>query len=265
VTWDGQAWTVATGPETAGGGWFELADVDCPAAGWCVAAGERYIHNQGQPPFVEVLDNGVWTPALLAVPGGVPGTGYAATKAISCAAVGQCSLTGWYYAYVPSWDESVPHGLVETLSDGAWTPLELVPPFAEEANESYGRGIACPEPGQCVVAGETLGESMVALVPSGTVLRSPVTQDESSAYAIACVAVDSCLAVGLRADLGAHWQPLLETFDGTTVSAEVAPFVQSGHLELNDVAVQDPSHYVAVGTYFFDDGYLLTDIPASIP
>lgn len=265
VTWDGTAWTVRTGPETPGGGWFELADVDCPAAGWCVAAGERFIRGHGQPPFVEVLDAGVWTPALLAVPGGAPGVGYSEARGVSCVAVGECSYAGWYAAYLPNWGESVSHGLVETLSGGSWTALELVPPFAEEANEDYATDIVCLEPGRCDMSGEILGESMVAMAPSGTVLRSPVTQGESDASAIACVALDSCLAVGVRGDLGPDWQPLLELVHGSSVTAEQASFVESGDLELTDVAVQDASHYVAVGGYFIDDGYLLTDIPASGP
>ncbi len=143
-TLSGGTWTAST-LQTG----VNLRSLWCASSTSCIAVGSgSAASNAG---VSETLSGSTWTSGTL--PGiGDGGTsngivGVSCTPDItSCVAIG-----GWR---PPAPNSSIPYALIETLSGGTWTPLELPAPNGL----LFPEGIACPTITTCVGAGLSEGE-----------------------------------------------------------------------------------------------------------
>ena len=137
-----------------------LAQVSCPAAGWCVAIG-TYVDDptsicEGESGLIETLSKGTWAAESAPLGGLNPPAQCSAPSllsslsSVSCTAVGACVAVGAYA--VNSGHEL---GLIETLSRGGWTaetaPMANLSPSS--AGFSYLSQVACGSTRLCVADG----------------------------------------------------------------------------------------------------------------
>jgi hypothetical protein len=116
----GGTWTSATlpVPATAGTGtdqFAELYGVSCPAAGSCAAVG-RYKNTKGDTQgLIGVLSGTTWIGLASPLPSnaGTVTTVYSNLDAVTCPLPGACTAVGTSGGHY--------HGLIDTLSEGAWT------------------------------------------------------------------------------------------------------------------------------------------------
>jgi hypothetical protein len=170
-----------------------LNAVSCPAAGSCVAVGVYQDTSNNRDGFTETLSGGAWSPATIPMTGLVPaGLFVNSFTGISCPSAGSCAATGTYQdASGPTASGSgIEHGLLDTLSGGAWTPA-AAPTTALEPPQIY-----ATDPLQS---------------PSG---EQPVTPGS-----VACPAAGSCVAVGFYADPGKSLDGLIETLSDAPIPA----------------------------------------------
>ena len=162
-TLSGGAWTATAAPlpadAAATGQVSGLWAVDCPSPGACVAAG-HYIVRGGQPRFLtDTLAGGAWTAAAIPLPAEAAAdqkwSQYVSTTVggLACPSAGYCVASA---GYVTKANQIVP--VIETLSDGAWTPV--VAPLPADAAPGTGQGnaaylelVTCPAAGHCLIAG----------------------------------------------------------------------------------------------------------------
>lgn len=252
-------WTPVTLPSPPGSTQsYQLNGVACPSPATCVAAG---YHGPGGAVrnLAETLSNGAWTPAEPPAPALGLADPNPGLDAVSCPAPGTCVAAGSYDD-----QNSNPHGLIETLSNGAWTAV--VPPEPSNAvpSENGGLyGVACPAPGDCVAVGgygdqrgiaQALTETLAngtwtpaeALTPGGP----PGVNDSAALLGISCPAPGSCVAVGYYGQSGGSG--LIETLSGGTWTPTAAPLPagQAGTgIGLAGVSCSAPGNCVAVGSY----------------
>ena len=177
----GSTWTaqVLADPSGRSAG---LRAVSCPAAGSCVAVG-----SDDGVPMVAALSGTTWQVTDLALPAGAHGV----LRAISCPSGTWCVAVG----------SEGPTGvagadLVETLSDGAWTPTLGLGPGTTSAVLS---GISCPAAGVCVAVGSDSAGAQVEVLANGTwaAAAGPTLPGTTvSLTAVSCPAPGQCQAVG---------------------------------------------------------------------
>jgi hypothetical protein len=172
---DGTTWTSSTFDYSGG----IMRSLSCPSATTCVAIGYG-----GSPfgAFTETLSGGTWTQGTIP---DLTGTSMNGMVGISCTPdITSCVAIGGYRT--PP-DNSTPDTLIETLSDGAWTPTTGIDP-------SYGYGfpeaIACPDIDSCVGVGNlTVGANQT--VPMAVAAEQPpsATPESSAAVLLPLIAV----------------------------------------------------------------------------
>jgi hypothetical protein len=249
-TWDGDQWTPSSPALPEDSGFIVdslLADVDCPAAGTCVAVGHYDENVDGNDvPLVLALAGGVWTTAAVGVPAGSEGV----LNAVDCPTVSSCIAVG---EEITADSDSEP--LVVT-GPGTWT-VDTTLGFPLDVEVTEPRAIldevSCRAPGDCVAAGSyftndgrTLG--LVEVLSAGTwtpkavappALGAPNTPAQNPKVILTSVSCGStCAAVGqyeVEVDGGpaTSTRPLLVTISGTTT-----PTVQRGAVP--DDAEGDP-------------------------
>jgi hypothetical protein len=189
-----------------GGESATLSGVSCASPGNCTAGGSFNVP-AGEDAFAVSEVKGTWRNAIV-----IPGIAaissgnflLSGVDAVSCAAAGSCSITGFY---TPSSDSRTPFAASEV--NGTWSPATAVAGQAA-ANGGDALGISCGTPGNCAAYG---GEWLAAQT-RGTwraAAQTPVPQ----LYSIACAGTGYCLAVG-RDEAGSaaftvwasgHWSP----------------------------------------------------------
>ena len=132
-----------------------LDDVTCMAVGSCVVVGDYETEvpdNQKTVLFVDTLSPGKkkWSSATLPLPAdGVANAPFDSVNAVSCTAPGACVAVGTY-----DYDGNQSHGLIDTLSGGAWTATSISSPTNTAPNQSLlFTSVACPADGSCVATG----------------------------------------------------------------------------------------------------------------
>jgi len=127
----------------------------CPAVGSCAALG-TYIGLDAQIRGVlETLAKGAWTGTVAPLPANASSFTTAlfaengGTGSLACSAAGSCAAVG---RYMDAHGNS--QGLVETLSNGAWTVNEMpLPPNAALKPSASLGAVACPPAGSCTAIG----------------------------------------------------------------------------------------------------------------
>ena len=120
-----------------------MGSASCPAVGWCVATATQQPGVPAQDPSSPRCLAASWT--IAAAP--VPGSGLWVLGAVSCPAVGWCIATGN--------SDTSPTPLIETLSNGTWTPI--TPPGTGTID-----AVSCVAIGSCVAVGTGLIETLSA-------------------------------------------------------------------------------------------------------
>jgi hypothetical protein len=190
-------------PGVAGDSPVSLSSASCPAVGSCVVVGYYSDSDGTVHGLIEVLSNGHWT----AIEAPAPSDGLAGASprltSVSCTAPGTCVAAGS--------DEtgSESTGLVETLSDGEWTPTTVqTPGYVEAAFES----VSCATAGSCAAVGSACSDAgcnndapsaLVASVSDGmwtaeepSFPPDPTTYTQVGLNSVQCLRAGSCVAIG---------------------------------------------------------------------
>ena len=199
------AWTATEAPMPSGGG-IQLTQVACPVAGTCVAIGEYSSSGVDFPGqgLIETLSSGTWSDAIAPLPSNASeGQSNQILRDLSCLSAASCVAVGDY----PDTQGNT-QGLIETLAQGMWTPVEAtLPPGGSVVNQDASlNGLSCPEVGSCVAAGYYgTGSNPLGLIETlsgGTWTRAeaplPASATGAQITAVECPTTGSCVAVGLR-------------------------------------------------------------------
>ncbi len=216
----------------------EIGTPSCPTPGWCVATtGGQFA---AEPNFA-TLSGGSWTTTAAPVPSEF---GVLELGDPSCPAVGWCVAPGGN-------GDGSPTPMVETLSDGTWTPTV----FTGAANLE---AVSCVAIGSCTAVGdgtiETLsgGSWTTATVPATGL--DPASAGAVNLEAIECVTAETCESVGTYLDAGGNQWGVIETLLGGTWSASTAPLnglnpADDPSVTLATLACPGLNACTAVGTY----------------
>ncbi len=131
-----------------------LGNVACPATGDCVVSAQ--VGSSAKSVAATLTEvNGTWgKPVELPGATSLPKVAGAGTDWISCASVGNCTLTGGYY-----WDDGQPIAatspFVADESGGNWEAAEVPPGLAALNTGDYSgaAGLSCSAAASCVTAG----------------------------------------------------------------------------------------------------------------
>jgi hypothetical protein len=181
--------------------------ISCPAAGDCVAAGTYFTSSHALEAFVVSERSGHWAQATeIRGFGALNVDGYGESQAISCAAVGYCTVGGWY---ADSSDTEQP--FLATESKGHWAKAVKVPGIAalNAGGHAALTSISCRQRGYCTAGGYTERTSAIttAFVLSekkghwSNAQRLPGMSDlnhGNSAYvdALSCASAGNCVVGG---------------------------------------------------------------------
>jgi hypothetical protein len=234
VTLANGTWTGVRAPEPsdAGGdpGGHQLAllpQVSCPSPTACVAVG-LYLNASSQTfPLLDSWNGSGWTDNPMPLPnnaGSAP-TSPQQLTAVSCGSPVSCVAVGFYLD-----TGNHPYGLIETLSNGTWTPTEAPQPsnFRNTGSFANLREVSCPTPAFCVTDGfyTTLVNSEVGMLDTFSGGRwstsalptpsnvTPNTGLQSAGRTVGCYSPVSCAMAGNYVDTSGHVQGFLDTWTG---------------------------------------------------
>jgi hypothetical protein len=254
-----------TNPADAG-----LDSVACVSAGSCEAVG-AYYEPSGEPTgLMESLSGGTWTAAQAPLPANADTNQYSLVLRITCESDGSCEAAGDYL-------DSSGHlqGLLETLSDGTWSPTEAPLPADATSNpNAVLDAVTCASSTSCAAAGtyeDSAGNTNGVLETlsdgSWSASEAPVPGNADSDLdvtltSIACPAAGPCEAVGTYNESGSgSAEGLLETLSDNTWSATEAPLPADADSDpavtLTSVTCSSAGSCEAVGAYdqSSDNGY----------
>jgi hypothetical protein len=271
------SWTAVSLPLPPGSTaeYVKLSDVTCPAQGACVAVGDYSDRDGHLQAVIETLSGGRWTAMRAPLPAAaVPSPlvsntpAFNALRNVACPVVGSCVAVGQYLK------SGAAAALIETLSNGRWTPAAApLPPDAAATSQVADLwGISCPAPGTCVATGsyvtghgqprylaETLaGGAWTAAAPP---LPAGASASQISPYdpgtglnSVACLSSGHCVAVGFYIISANASGGAIETLSGTTWSAATAPVPrrtppEDTFSDLSQIACPAPGYCIAIGRY----------------
>lgn len=246
-----------------------FSSVSCSSAGSCTAVGSYlattdYGTTQG---LIETLSDGVWTPAEAGLPADAASSPSAGLQRVSCAAAASCTAVGHYY------DTSFGfQGVIETLSDGVWTPTEAPVPAnaASDPSVSFSSVSCASGAGACAAVGSYdvsggYGGQLIETLSNGawTVDEAPLPGDAASSpsadlWSVSCGGTGSCVAVGGYQDTNSQTYGVIETLSNGTWTA-VKPGLPVGaastaFADLYSVWCSAAGSCAAVGGYGASDG-----------
>jgi hypothetical protein len=151
-TW-GTAQEVTGIPFLNTGGLATVNSVSCPAPGDCSAVGNYTDANFASQAFYVSESGGTWgrsheVPYTAYLDSGSPG---ATALAVSCGAVGDCSLGGYLFAR----KSGIERAFVASETGGAWAAAQLVPGAAPTSKGEFAatQAVSCPSVGNCAAGG----------------------------------------------------------------------------------------------------------------
>ena len=135
------------------GGLATVNSVSCAAPGDCSAVGTYTDANFASQAFYVPESGGTWgrsheVPYTAHLDSGSPG---ATAVSVSCGAVGDCSLGGYYFARTTG----IERAFVASETGGAWAAAEQVPGVTVNAKGEFGatQSVSCPSVGNCAAGG----------------------------------------------------------------------------------------------------------------
>jgi len=177
-----------------------------------------------------------WSSAQAPLPANATRTSkqYSALNDVACPSAGSCVAVGLY----DSGDSAnTGNGLIETLSDGIWTPATAPSnvPGASQVSFLNLDGVACPSMASCVAVGgywdhQGIQRPLIEThsgsrwVPARGALPGDGDQSKPAFISeVACPAPGSCVATGWYTDSNGDIQGLIETLSTGSWSASTAP------------------------------------------
>jgi hypothetical protein len=236
-----------------------LYDVDCAAAGSCVAVGNYTAHDHVEG-LIESLSGGAWADEEAPLPPNAS-VHTALLRYLACPTGSFCVALGGYVA--DRQDEQ----LIETLSSGTWTATEA--PLPANATRYPGGptlyALACPSAHFCTAVGNYFagrhdGLGLIDTLSGGTwtATSAPLPANAvalNGSWAldtVACSAAHSCVAGGAYNTSNA-FEGLLETLSGGTWTPTEAPLPADAQVPpwagIDDVACPSGGPCVALGHY----------------
>jgi hypothetical protein len=206
-------------PRPSGAANTVVNSVSCASPGNCAAAGSDYTHatENNAPPtlgqaFVLDQTGGVWGSARE-----VPGTAGlnigddASAESVSCTAVGDCTLGGYYDIGKPDSATLDLQAFVADETGGTWGAAREVPGTAalNAGGNAQATSVSCASPGNCAVGGTYTGSSHVGRAfivnqTNGTWGKAEevpgtapaVAKDDSQVTSVSCASAGNCSAAG---------------------------------------------------------------------
>jgi hypothetical protein len=277
-------WTAAEAPLPLGAPTVQqnlnLSAVACPAVGSCVVVG-RYTDDAGNGQgLIDTLSGGVWSSSVAPLPAGATAAGIGnagvGLESVACGAAGSCTAVGDYDVAT---DNGLGIGLIDTLSDGTWSPTEAPEPTNAEKgtaptiNSDPGPAVACGAADSCTVIGQYTDnnnnvQGLFDALTDGawTTTEAPVPNAFANTgpgpylESVACGAAGSCNAIGETGATGLA--VVYASADGawTATPEPVPPGVEN--VSVQPVACGPPGNCTAVGQEFgstdFDQGLIDT-------
>ena len=268
-------WTAAEDPLPAdlpGDGSFD--GVACTAPGTCLMAGPYTDSKSNYGNYGAVTDtasHGTWAPATYTSID-LGGTADIPVNGVACAAAGNCMTVGQWLN--PSTGYYT--GMVDTLSNGTWTPSQLsLPANPGQDREMELHAVACPAAGHCVVVGSNYpssgnnGWGLIQTLTNGTwtAIEAPLPPDAApgdkaggNLYGVTCTAPGACVAVGFYTQADGASQGLIETLRNGTWTPATAPPLPSepGQVWLVAVSCATTTSCAAVGYISGREGLIET-------
>ena len=271
-TLSGGRWTdqdAPVPPDAATGSNFGsfLQSVDCPTLQACAAVGDYRATSPsgGQFGLLETETNGTWSAQAAPQPSAAATDQEVNVSSVSCAASGSCAATGSYQTgtFPPV---SSPF-LLQGSSGGSWTAADApLPAGSGTGGNSFGQlsdvscATVCEAVGQVgLQTSQVVG--LLEQLSNGTWIPSVAPEPSNAGTqgaglnGVSCTFDGICTAVGSYNDQSGGGQPLVETVDGTAVTAVEGPqpddtATGSGSAgTLNAVSCLSAATCAAVGTY----------------
>jgi hypothetical protein len=153
---------------------------------------------------------------------------YVSLDDVSCQKAGSCTAVGFDKA-----SGDVTQGLVETLSDGTWTP-SAVPDVSSKKGVAALAAVSCPALGTCVAVGFA-SSAAGALTPvvgtlaggrwdpvKSTLPDDAITTASATLNDVSCPAAGTCVATGWYSNEGGHRNGYVATLANGTWTATSA-------------------------------------------
>ena len=282
-TLSGGIWTAQTAPlanlspPAASDPMVTLTGLSCPSATSCVAVGS--YSGTRQDALIETLTGQTWTSSNAPLTGLNPDTiPDSMLLGLSCATASSCVAVGQYQDITNAYQ-----GLIETLSNGSWSPSEApiggLNPVAVSPPTVLLTSLSCPSISSCVAVGfydattgvqgliETLANGAWAASTAPTSGLSPAAADPPAdpLTSVSCPSVTTCVIVGSYTDSSGYQQGLIETLSNglwtastATASAALSPpaaTLNDPSVSLTGLSCASTSSCVAVGSYVDSSGY----------
>ena len=145
----------ASAGQRGGGPGLTYASTSCPADGWCVAVGD-YLALTGttyyEPALIAAESGNTWSAVEAPLPSNAAADPQALLQSVSCPSTGTCVAVGRYLD-----TSGATQGLVDQLSNGAWTPSEVALPAGAvtTGSSAYAQlaSVSCTAAGSCTAVG----------------------------------------------------------------------------------------------------------------
>ncbi|MGD0834061.1 MAG: Ig-like domain-containing protein [Candidatus Dormibacteria bacterium] len=239
----GNGWSAVTAPATGVTG--PLVSVSCDGAGDCWALGSSLIEEDSGSGWAVVPG------PTLPTDGGL--------VSISCMATG-CWAVGSVDTYAPGATDPTWQPLAAQDTGTGWSVVPT-PPLPAGAIDGYLSAVSCAAFGCWAVgalseaAGGNEGLIEEDTGSGWTIVPDPEPVTNSQLYAVSCVALDDCTAVGMSFGTpagSAPETPLVEEDTGSGWAAVDTPAFSAQQVALREASCYDPGDCVAVG--FWTEG-----------
>jgi hypothetical protein len=262
------SWSAVNAPlpaNAATGSGVTLLSASCPADGWCIAVGDYPAQTATTSYGAGLIDaesGGTWSALEAPLPPGASSSDpQALLESVSCVAVGTCVAVGRYLD-----SSGATQGLVEQLSNGAWSPSTALLPAgaATGGTTTYAEltKVSCPT--SCTAVGvytQSAGteQALVEDDSSGSWSAStaplPAPASGSQFTGLSCPVAGSCVAVGTYLVAGTYLG-MIDAQSGATWSstalslpAGASPLASIANNDLS-VSCQAPGSCAVAGTTF---------------
>ena len=240
----------------------QVSSVACPTTGSCFAVGLYDDTNGSQQGLIETLLGGTWTPTEAPLPSDARvAQPDANLLSVACTGAGSCVAVGNYYVADNSYS-----GLIETLSNGTWTPIEAPLPAGTVNDQTVDlASVSCGGSGSCAAVGDyhdvnNGGHLLIETLSGGTwtATEAPLPSGASTSQnggfyssSVDCPDVGACVAVGsyTETDDSGNQLGLIETLSGGEWTGTEAPLPSGATTaQLQAVACHSAGSCAAVGS-----------------
>ncbi|HTT86906.1 MAG TPA: hypothetical protein VMF60_06040, partial [Acidimicrobiales bacterium] len=212
-----------------------FGSVTCPVVGACEAVGADLVlgaKKAKEEGFIDTLSAGQWTATEAPLASKKSAHALSDLQSVACPAADACAAGGVFADKSHKGGE----GLLETLSSGTWSPVDVpLPANAVPGASGPFSDVTCPAVGTCVAVADYVDASgnQQALIETltgatWTATQAPVPADAgtdpfAALGGVSCPSAGSCVAVGGYTDTSGDEQGLVETLADGAWTATEAP------------------------------------------